>query len=949
MAAPRSLAGRAATWLLAYAIWLVPGVVLAQSFINVTGPTASDIGVGANGSVWLTASNGTIWEYNGTSFQQIAGLASRIAVDPNGNAWVVTSTGLIFRYTGSTFVQVAGIASDIGVGADGTVWVTNPTGLVFRYNGTTFQQIAGLASRIAVDPNGNAWVVTSTGLIFRYTGSTFVQVAGIASDIGVGADGTVWVTNPAGLIFRYDGTNFNQVAGQASQISVDPMGQAWVVNGEGLIYRYAAGIALPVEVIGPSGETGSRSFTLTSAQANSAVTFWLQGNHLGYNPSLQTLPAGKASISLNGGPWLALTNETVTVAQPGLTFEGIDGGIWDTVKVNIPTRTLGALVAGTNTVSFRMNQTDGVSAGFRIIAFNLLDSNGNQLIPARTFVDDDPSLWTAPLNDAADISAGQNLWHTAMLIQSPLSSSPIRAHCADCHAQDGRDLKYFNFSNYAITQRSQFHGLSQLQGQQIASYIRAGIPNAPAFSSYARPWNPPYQPGPGLNSHSIADWSAGAGVQSILDVDEDTLSYIFPNGFTPSAIPSTGNIDKREIPIFYEMPTWNQWLPTISPMDAYPNFTSSGLYGRYLSIRSNLTNNQKPYITNQEPGQATSVSPFATDLYDWIFTDRPNLGLPTNGSSTWTPISSNNAYALAHWQNTKLWEMMHEFSLQGVIPQSEGYHLTMPTDDRVWNAEELFFTALFRIGIPTQGAGNPALNNFAGDEVKDTYFTSAWYYLQILLHSGQRIRGGNNPIDWGYFLTHQAKEPVQIANPPAAGFGESGFFTMVWLVSQNENTTAIRNIGDQVYNGAGYLLDPDYGYGPAWGAALDQVVWPEQYGYGQNGVFENLDDDTKGQLIGTLAQAWLAESQTWTPAQWATAHNDGGTPFGGTNACNPLGYASSDAGSRMMAALVVLSNQSQAVFSFSDGAGNVPVATRNSLATWAETIWPACNWSQFLK
>ena len=46
----------------------------------------------------MTASNGTIWEYNGTSFQQIPGLASRIAVDPNGNAWVVTATGSIYRY-----------------------------------------------------------------------------------------------------------------------------------------------------------------------------------------------------------------------------------------------------------------------------------------------------------------------------------------------------------------------------------------------------------------------------------------------------------------------------------------------------------------------------------------------------------------------------------------------------------------------------------------------------------------------------------------------------------------------------------------------------------------------------------------------------------------------------------------------------------------------------------
>jgi streptogramin lyase len=203
-----------------------------------TSLSASDIGIGANGSVWVTASNGAIYKYDGAEFNPIPGSASRIAVDPDGNAWVVNAAGSIYRYTGSYFVNVPGTASDIGVGADGTVWVTNPSGLIYRYDGTNFQQMPGQASRIAVDPDGNAWVVNAAGSIYRYTGSYFVNVPGTASDIGVGADGTVWVTNPSGLIYRYDGTNFRQMPGQASQIAVDPNGNAWVVNAAGLIYRY---------------------------------------------------------------------------------------------------------------------------------------------------------------------------------------------------------------------------------------------------------------------------------------------------------------------------------------------------------------------------------------------------------------------------------------------------------------------------------------------------------------------------------------------------------------------------------------------------------------------------------------------------------------------------------------------------------------------------------------
>ena len=102
------------------------------------------------------------------------------------------------------------------------------------------------------------------------------------------------------------------------------------------------------------------------------------------------------------------------------------------------------------------------------------------------------------------------------------ASPLIRAHCADCHARDGRDLKYFCFSNASIIARSRFHGLSELEGQQIASYIRS-LP----VPSPGRPWNPPYQPGPGLDRQPVANWAAGAGLAWVLDDDSGTLPFIF--------------------------------------------------------------------------------------------------------------------------------------------------------------------------------------------------------------------------------------------------------------------------------------------------------------------------------------------------------------------------------------------------------------------------------------
>jgi hypothetical protein len=91
----------------------------------------------------------------------------------------------------------------------------------------------------------------------------------------------------------------------------------------------------------------------------------------------------------------------------------------------------------------------------------------------------------------------------------------------DCHTEDGRDLKYFNFSNYSIVSRSCFHGLSTRQGEQIASYIRSlPLPNP------GRPWNPPYQPRPGVDARPVSHWAVGAGLAWVLNQDIDALPYL---------------------------------------------------------------------------------------------------------------------------------------------------------------------------------------------------------------------------------------------------------------------------------------------------------------------------------------------------------------------------------------------------------------------------------------
>jgi cytochrome c553 len=155
-----------------------------------------------------------------------------------------------------------------------------------------------------------------------------------------------------------------------------------------------------------------------------------------------------------------------------------------------------------------------------VLKLNVLRAQ-KALLQSGNFVEEDPTTWKPPLPGAADIEAGKTLWYQAKLKGAPYAGAGhLNATCSGCHAQDGRDLKYFNYSNFSIVDRAKFHGLTEREGQQIASYIRTLPVAAP---QRARPWNPPYQPGPGLDAKPVSEWSAGAGLEAVLDSDAQML------------------------------------------------------------------------------------------------------------------------------------------------------------------------------------------------------------------------------------------------------------------------------------------------------------------------------------------------------------------------------------------------------------------------------------------
>jgi hypothetical protein len=513
---------------------------------------------------------------------------------------------------------------------------------------------------------------------------------------------------------------------------------------------------LPIEVLGSDGTTTSRTFTLTASQCDSVRSLWLQVHGLRY----QT----QASVQVNSSVWIPLRNDTVSVAAPGKAFGGIGGG-FSTLELTLALPT-GSAVAGGNTIRFRFNESDGLASGYRVLAWNFVTDDGSKVLPPTDFVEDAPGSWTPPLPDPDSIRAGQELWNTAPLVASSLQNSPrIQAHCADCHAHNGRDLKYFNFSNTSIVARSRFHGRTTLQGEQIASYIRS-LP----LPSPGRPWNPPYQPGPGLDEQPVSNWAAGAGLVWVLDRDTDALQYLLlehrtrlseaasarsvhdPHELvaqiTPDVFRPDGNLNPREIPIALQLPDWSQWLPRIHPKDAWgPAFGQSEFAAMYDGTgpegRSSLksrTSLRTLLITAHTTG--SHIGPVVSAFARWSQARRSFLGRFVRPKTVWSVEITNKVYSTQLWQLVKTWEMTQEFGLEGRGRELFGAN----AESRTWCNSGPADTAPAAANIPSgaSGVGGSALNN--------EYLSAAWYELQIVLNSGNHQHRDRTPVDWVYLI-----------------------------------------------------------------------------------------------------------------------------------------------------------------------------------------------------
>lgn len=552
---------------------------------------------------------------------------------------------------------------------------------------------------------------------------------------------------------------------------------AGIVGAFALPKPPADSVEFPVEVIGVDGTT--RTIHVDVQDPEAVDSLYLKAYSVGYPQHAideRGYTVSKASIRLNGSSWVDIDNGVARCKRPEKTMQCVTGPM-HTIRFEIAVADLGQISPGANRIDFRFNHTGpddrdadapaDPSAGFRILDIEMRDAGDTDHIDGTTFHWDDPSTWTAPegYGDAASIEAGRELWHERDLLVDFPGGPPITAACADCHADDGRDLAYFAFSNASIVGRSQFHELTERQGKKIAAYIRSlDLEDPDTGQSYdppGRPWHPPYQPGPtavGTRSEdaprsagqSFEDvdsqlWAAGAGVAWSLDHDAEMLPHLFPDGVSLDDVHPDASLNVRSLPIALQLPDWNEWLPAHHPLDTYgETFRTVGDPGAWEtyteSTRKNDFEDVRACMRNQSRG-ASCVGKLSSAL-NW-FTRVTNEHRSDLGAAPDVMVPGHEIkYSLMRWMAVKQWELIHTYDFM-----DEARHQYGDAAPLQWP-------------IPHRSVFNHASHIISADlkgpkhGTHDPYFDTAWYDLQLILNSGQGISTNISPMDWKYHFGH---------------------------------------------------------------------------------------------------------------------------------------------------------------------------------------------------
>jgi cytochrome c553 len=731
------------------------------------------------------------------------------------------------------------------------------------------------------------------------------QVTGSVAALDIDGDGALTAVDSV-IVSRYlagfrgvsltNGVNFAANASRNDTTKIE----AFFAGG-----CTANAVVLPIEVIGAAGYSETVNITLDNV-ANIA-RLWVKCHRCAFRDTRENVtPQLKARVRLNGGAWVNLDDATAGnfVEAHEKAYGGIRSGL-STVRFSVPI--VGARL-GINALEFQFVNTDGHTSGYRILDLNFLRADGSRVLKRESFIDDDPALWRST-GTSAEIAAGKALWNGSVaLVEAPTRPTPIKATCAACHAADGRDLKYFNYSNWSIQERSKFHGLSETQGQRIAAYIRSlDVP----YAANARPWNPPYQPGPGLDSKPQHEWAAGAGLDAVLERDGDMLPYLFPNGTSASAMravmDTTQTLNAREMPIALQFPDWNEWLPEVHPIDyvgdPFKTLTANAgksLYDYYVQIDNTLkTQNINTLISNGWlQANLTRFAEISTDIPTAIPLRDAAVAA---GKDVWTHWLS-----VLQWGAVKQWELMHTYGLEDKAAQVKGAY----GEARSWLSDRrnVFELAPHRMDASKTNRDFQSLRT-------GKFKSTSWYQLQLVLNAGNRTaRAQLWPMDWNYQPDHI--KDLQIAGGPA--------HPMRYLASHIKM--------HQLYRDGRPLATTNFGF---------RQTLPHRWAP-QGGLLDELPSAWRANAYSGLLNMLVDNVSVYAASDW---------PRGSVinNTLEPTNYIPITKTRNELPAHCHNQHYADCWYSVIPifKAAGVDQTTINRMIDWSAAVWPAGDWNRF--
>lgn len=728
-----------------------------------------------------------------------------------------------------------------------------------------------------------------------------------------------------------------------------------------IFHSQAQQIILPIEVLGAQWKVVEQSIVLSQEQASQARHLWMQVNNLSYE--------NKASIKINDGPWVDLNHSSVDMQYQEEARGGMVHGGFNTIRFSVPAS---GFVDGQNAIKFRFNRSDGISIGYRVVKFNLLNEAKIKILDASMFEEEDPFQWTAPAgyDNATAISEGKALWESAPLWSNYLAQDtlgawygeslqpamPINATCSDCHVSDGYDLEYFSYSNESIVERSIFHALSEDEGNKIAAYIRSLSSEPEGPQRHGRPWNPPFQPGPDLENKTIDEWAAGAGIDAVLDKDADMIPHMFPNGIDAQSVQDYFDSDKVEdhtlMPVAVQMPDWKHWLPIIHPKDA---FTIDDYYENpTVDIHPKIGLERLENYLNAMPVENRDKAQLQNELRIFHRHFRHFWDQVEGEVRHWRSVGDalrkgtyNEALAhipdgippeltvtsLARMLAVKNFEIMNKHELRD---KAEWFVIPEDVDElteRRWQWVGVDYNAFEVPPHFTACASDGNCDRFIGQPVATGHYEStAWYQLQLVLNGGNGNVGGNEPMDWQYQLefilkaskTSGIKEPMRYYHSLNAMYQ-----TRTWDKDKTPNT------------GKGFRARQQL---PHWFFGMTDSN--NFQGFSPNEFPALLDDAQPGlqkTILDALLRQFLAEVQR---PEMDLATWDRVGPHGGEHELEPASKNDALVNIESKIGLFYYTDKMYYLIPKFAELG-VDCDVINQLVDWSAEAWPNYDWEQF--